>query len=344
MNTDIFKINTLDNKNIDTIVYYGSSVRGDNDRISDKDLLLISDNKNALETLKNQYESKGFSCSCYGWHKINQLVDKKALFIQHLKQESIILKDDSNRFNEILSSFQPSIDYSHDIEATKYLALLTEKLINTPCCIGWALDILAVAFRNLSILTFANKGTYIFSYSNIIHEFRVKGDISEHEERLLHELRWHKSYYRNRFWDQLPELNYLLKIQNIIGRIFDINFESNLMDDSSFQRYCLHSEKATMKSYWYIKMRLFEGAFISLSQYVFNMNSELFERYLKIQETFTNPSCYHIFLADEATPLRFKLLELIQEVTSLCGIVEKKCPTKSLMGRAELRLPDEHFY
>ena len=170
MNTDIFDINNSDKKHIDTIVYYGSSVRGDNDRISDKDLLLISDNENALNASKIQYESKGFSCSCYGWYKITQLVEKKALFIQHLKQESIIIKDNSNRFHEILSSFQPSNDYSRDIESTKHLALLTETLVDTPSCIGWALDVLAVAFRNLSILTFANEGNYIFSYSDILYE------------------------------------------------------------------------------------------------------------------------------------------------------------------------------
>lgn len=345
MNTDIFETNSSINKNIDTIVYYGSSARGDSDRLSDKDLLLISDNEKMLNASKLQYERKGFSCSCYGWYKISQLVVKKALFIQHLKQESIIIKDSSSRFGGLLSSFQPSNDYTRDIESTKHLALLTEKLINSPSCIGWALDILAVAFRNIAILTFANEGNYIFSYSDILYVFRIRGLISHEEEEVLGKLRWYKSYYRSRLWNQLPDINYLFKVQKIIGRLFGIVFESSTSQEVAFQHYCLHSEKATMDSYWYIKMRLFEGAFITLSQCVSAMNPEIFDRYLRIQETFTNPSCYHLFLADEATHLRSELLSLILEVNAIKELEEKECPTKRLSGRGEhLRPAVEAFW
>src|ERR1700750_2145076 len=104
-------MNNLSEK-IDAVAVYGSAVRGDFDVLSDRDLLIISDDNSALRDAKHQLAREGYSCACYNWRKLSRLSFKKALFIQHLKQEAVIISDRHARLRAILTSYEPDVDYS----------------------------------------------------------------------------------------------------------------------------------------------------------------------------------------------------------------------------------------
>src|SRR2546430_1257078 len=128
--------------NIDAVAYYGSLVRGDRDRFSDRDLLLVSDDEDALDAARVSLSMQGYSCACYDWGKLRLLASRKALFIQHLKQESRVIVDKGDRLKSLLNDYSPALSYSEQIGAARDLVSLTEYFPNTPYVIGWALDVL----------------------------------------------------------------------------------------------------------------------------------------------------------------------------------------------------------
>lgn len=298
-------------KGIDAIVIYGSSSRGDNDCLSDKDLLLISDDELTSDSNKILFEGFGYSCSCYTWRKIAYLSKKKALFIQHLKQESCIIYDANNRLQELLNNYSPAINYSEDIKDTCALVALTEKFPNEPYSIGWALDILAVGFRNFAILTFANEGQYIFSYKKILDEFKNRQLISPAEEYYLLSLRKYKSLFRNKQYSLLPAKDIVFVLQNIIGRLLDIDISSSLISEESFLFRNLLSHEAINPTSWYARLRLCEGAFLTMKHHNHFRDKDTEQQLNEIEKAISNPGCYHILLSNNANRLRLELLDIL---------------------------------
>lgn len=296
---------------IDTVALFGSSTRGDFDHISDKDLLLISNDKISLKNAKNLFEKLGYSCSCYNWNKLKYMSAQKALFIQHLKQESFIILDKSNSLGNVLRSYEPARDYSQEIDMTKSLVSLTERFPSTPIGAGWALDILAVGFRNLAILSLANEGKYIFSYENLLSTLMNRGFINAHQKYILSRLRKYKVDYRNKNFQAIPSKEKVFETQNILCEIFDIELCPETVSEESFQYYCLLSEKALEVSNWYLQTRLCEGAFMSWQPLAKPYEDRYSNRLSRVREAITNPSCYSFLFSFPSGNLRSEILNLI---------------------------------
>src|SRR5664279_4351930 len=96
-----------------SIALFGSSLRDDFDKYSDKDLLLVADSYSTIKKLKNKYETKGFSVSFYTYSKLEFLSKKESLFIEHLKREAFLFVDNSNRLADLLRN-TPTITSSED--------------------------------------------------------------------------------------------------------------------------------------------------------------------------------------------------------------------------------------
>ncbi len=116
---------------IDAIALYGSIVRGDNDQLSDRDVILVARSESDLVRAKHVVEEKGHSCASYTWRKLRRLSRKKALFLQHLKEESLIIRDNNEQLRSLLHHFEPASDYSKEIEDTKRLIASTQYCCNT---------------------------------------------------------------------------------------------------------------------------------------------------------------------------------------------------------------------
>lgn len=297
--------------NLDAIALFGSAIRGDPDQFSDKDVLLVSDDKDSLAHAKTILKRLGFSASCYDWNKLRVMSARKALFLQHLKQESLIILDRTNGLEDILASFEPAENYSKELELTRSLITLTERFPDTPIGVGWALDILAVGFRNLAILSCANEGRYVFSYQRLLKSLVDFGVIDEHEHSPLWNLREYKAKYRNRNFVVFPSKDVVYSIQRILCHAFNIEMCPKNICETAFQHYCLFSEKALEVTNWYLQTRLCEGAF--MTWYTSNRQciSQSLGRLRKIEQVITNPSCYAFLFSFPCGDLRSDVLNVM---------------------------------
>ena len=296
---------------IDSVALFGSMIRGDTDRFSDLDTLLVSSDWHSLKAAKVFLQKYGFSCSCYSWEKLNFMTERKFLFIQHLKQESYIIKDIGCKLFNLLASYEAAPNYDKEIALAKKLVSITECFPDNPIGIGWALDILSVSFRNLAILSLANNGIYIFSYHNLIEALFKKGYIQNSSQIDLTNLRKFKASYRNwKFWS-MPRKDFVFSIQKNLADAFEIDIKPKVISESSFQYHCLYSKYYTEDLSWYLKTRLCEGAFLIWLGLSSISNGNHSKPIREILKKITNPSCYNFYLNLSENDLRSKVIDLI---------------------------------
>lgn len=155
-----------------SVALFGSVVRGDNDLLSDRDLLVVSEQEPCPHAI-NEIRSQGFSPSAYSWRGLELLFKNSALFLMHLKLESKILKDENSKLENFLGRYEPSGDYSININQSIELAALTTGVPDDPVAKLWAADVLAVALRNYLVARAAQNGRYIFSYNSLIDFYQT---------------------------------------------------------------------------------------------------------------------------------------------------------------------------
>ena len=113
-------------------------------------------------------ERLGWSVAAYSWGRLERLIERKALFAQHLKLEALVVEDDDDRLKHMLSLYSPAADYRADIDATGAVILAAVNG-SLPVATGnWAFDLLAVNVRNLAILALASCGEYQFGYEQAL--------------------------------------------------------------------------------------------------------------------------------------------------------------------------------
>lgn len=176
---------------------FGSLSRGDDDELSDKDIIIIDNDYKLLKQRTKYLEKQGASVAAYSWSRFQSLVNKKGLFVQHLKLEARILVDREGRFGDTLRGYIPKFDYENEINDNKKLLQLIETYPATPRGVLWAADVLYVALRNYGILRLAEEKKYIFSFEGIINELCELNILSKNFKSEFIKLRLLKSLYRN---------------------------------------------------------------------------------------------------------------------------------------------------
>lgn len=175
---------------------FGSANSGDSDSLSDRDILIVSDDIEVLTLRSNALQADGWSVATYTWRKLEAICLEGALFVQHLKLESTIHRDDNGRLADILASFRPKLDYSAEIAMNNQLLRLAQTYPASSSGALWATDILYVGLRNFGVLKLAELKKYVFSYHAILDEL-VSADIIDREAiGDLRALRWAKALYR----------------------------------------------------------------------------------------------------------------------------------------------------
>ena len=140
-----------------SIAKYGSYLRDDFDKYSDKDILVISDDITILNKLKKQYQIKGYSVSVYSYKKLLYLSKNGSLFIKHLQISAQITHDDCNQLKSILDNYTTKLDYNLEIkDALNYFKIL-ENIPSTDKGYAWLSDCLYVGLRNYLIFKNANE-------------------------------------------------------------------------------------------------------------------------------------------------------------------------------------------
>lgn len=75
-----------------SVAVFGSCARNDFDNLSDKDILFVyDDNFYPSKEIKNM-QSNGWNCSEYTYKEFQNISSLGSLFVQHIKQDSIIKK------------------------------------------------------------------------------------------------------------------------------------------------------------------------------------------------------------------------------------------------------------
>lgn len=241
---------------VGSIALFGSCARGDSDRLSDSDLLLVSDLR--VDREKNAFAREGFSVSSFTWTQFDAMAASGSLFLQHLKLESVLLSDASGRLSSTLRNFKPKRDQSQRIIENQSLFELTSGTpahINT---LGWAFDILAVAVRNHAVLLAAQDGTYLFSQQALVAWLTQKFGLSSSESALLRALRPLKQEYRGTGKVVSADWRQLVSTQALVERIFCVTCAAEPAGLLNFarQRIALNASLAR----WYLAMRSYEGA------------------------------------------------------------------------------------
>lgn len=292
---------------VEAIALYGSMARGDCDIISDRDVLLVDSRIKTLCDAENKLKKIGFSCTKYTWKKLEAMSRKQGLFLQHIKQEGVIIKESQCSLSNVLSLYNPSLNYSSDIELTKELIATTQAISRSKESLGWALDVLAVAVRNIGILMLANHGIYVFSFYEILKKLYKLDYLTNEELRLLYTLRIYKNFYRKKYWNHLPDKKILEQIQGTVSKCFKIDFDSRCYkSDKLIAMHLNRSSKVTNK---YQSFRLLESCFIELRN-----KAQKFEEILvvkKVEKIIKNQNHYGLFFNNLAQPLRANIDQLM---------------------------------
>ncbi|MBA6156767.1 nucleotidyltransferase domain-containing protein [Tenacibaculum sp. S7007] len=244
-----------------SIAIFGSSLRADFDKYSDRDLLIVADDFETLEKLKDDYSKDDWSISYYTYSKLKYLSDNGSLFIKHLQNESKIIVDKKYRLNKILNEFNPKIDYKKDIKDCENYFDIIKVIPETNLGFAWFCDSLYVGLRNYLVFKNAEVGIFEFSYIKLLNGLKEQGKINQFDIEILRELRVVKRSYREEILDELPSLSFiqtLIPIVKTIGIIETVK----IVDSLTFQNI-VDKDIISKKFNPYQRLRLVEGYYCS---------------------------------------------------------------------------------
>jgi hypothetical protein len=176
---------------------FGSSARGDTDRLSDRDILIVDEDLNVLRVRATILKAGGWSVASYTFKKLEALAARGALFVQHLKLESDILVDRSARLASLLAAYQPKRCYAEELSANARLANLVSTISEGSLSEMWAADVLYVTVRNFGVLKLAGNGIHVYSFDGILGALIDTDVLSNSSAQQLRKLRFMKCLYRS---------------------------------------------------------------------------------------------------------------------------------------------------
>lgn len=239
-----------------SIAIFGSSLRPNFDKYSDKDLLLVSNSYLTLNKLKSKYEEDGYSVSTYTYEKLKYISEKGSLFVQHLKIESEILTDYKGLLSDILKNHkehQPSLEQIK--ESLDFFDIL-KNIPNNRIGFAWFCDCFYIGMRNYMILKSAQNKNYVFSFLNLLNELLKSETIDNDDFEILRQLRVVKKNYRERIYDELPSKEYMDALIKI-GHKLNLLPNSYYRSTENFNKIILNYVNAKDTNH-YFKLRLVE--------------------------------------------------------------------------------------
>jgi len=181
-----------------SICIIGSQARGTSDALSDRDVLLIGTSASEFESSARDWTNNGWNVSAFDRPAFGRLAEVGSLFVQHVKQDGRIIRDDGGQLRQALTAFSPKSDYLGERDdALRQIAAL-------PCENGsyWhdlcLADIVYVLFRNAAILNLASGGHYCFSYEELVLRSADILQLGSSAKEALTALRVLKHAYRSR--------------------------------------------------------------------------------------------------------------------------------------------------
>ncbi|RWA94503.1 hypothetical protein [Mesorhizobium sp.] len=181
-----------------SVCIYGSVARQRTDELSDRDVLILAPSKEDAFEECSDWQATGWNASFFTYQHFARLVEFQSLFVQHIKLEGRIIRDDKGRLRQYLEKFAPASSYIEDLKD----ALLPLKWVNPGELCYWARlcvgDILFVATRNAGILHAAGLGRFIYDYGAVVEHLAQAFEFDSAQRAALLALRGIKVAYRAR--------------------------------------------------------------------------------------------------------------------------------------------------
>ncbi len=208
---------------------FGSSARGTEDALSDKDVLVVADDQNRLRQAVQKWEGTGWSVAAYSPSRFRALIGKGSLFVQHIKREGIIVTDNGGWLADVLVEAMPKQSYEEDFRLSSQMLKPLERLDFGYWSQLMAADLGFVYIRNAGIYKLAEDRIYEFDYARIVDRLADATGLTTNEAKLLKQLRPLKVAYRLRDQSQvdLADRSALLEIcskvarSDVVSKIFE---------------------------------------------------------------------------------------------------------------------------
>ncbi len=295
-----------------SLAIFGSAARGDVDSFSDRDLLIVSDDKDILAAFKSRYSARGWSCTAYSWERLQRAADRGSLFVQHLKQEAQILLDSENRLAQLFANFATNASYKREADgAASLLGELTETLPH--CEVGpmWALDVLSVGFRSLAVAKLADEGIYSFANAEILNGLIRLGSLHQTDAPRLWPLRQYKSLYRKGIIDNRVGWVGAYGLIRLIDDVFRLGLSLRRVDARDIVEYALAGENSLQWSKeWYVRCRRVESALWMLKPLEHQHFAEFVQRKQDLFDMVKAPTGYGWRFSQEYAGIQHDLSDL----------------------------------
>lgn len=181
-----------------SICIIGSNARRTADALSDRDVLLVGPQDAELDRVLTTWSARGWNASVFDRPSFCRLADVQSLFVQHVKQEGRIVRDDHGYLSATLASYVPKPDYQGERNDALRQALAIPPPNNDywhDLCVA---DITYVLFRNAAILHLGSGGKYCFGFDELVAEIADEFGLKASEASSLLALRSGKHCYRAR--------------------------------------------------------------------------------------------------------------------------------------------------
>lgn len=247
---------------LDSIAVFGSVARGDRDRMSDRDVLIVSDDHEARRRVARSLRLRGWSPVCFTSQRLERAAAGTGLFMQHLKLEARILHDRNGTLRNSLNRFSAAPQYDREIAGSCELLGVLEKIPNSTEGRYWALDVLSVGLRTMGVATLANHGIYEFSLKKICDALHRIGILSAGDRERLCGIREYKWRHRNCDLRRPISLKNTLKLVELVSRRFRLGLHVRSIEaDEALEAVPTSGE---ISANWYLRSRLIERALLGL--------------------------------------------------------------------------------
>lgn len=223
-------------------IKFGSQARGDNDHISDIDILEIINPSQKVNIRDNIHY--------YTKKRLHSLKKTQSLFLVHLREEGKIIKDDSNWLRNFLNHIPNYQANNNSLKMVKnYLEILLS-ITPTNNQKLWWFDCMYVFLRDYLIKY--NSQYFIYTFSPYKFAKPINNRTQDLTDLVL-EFRRIKALYRNSF-TEIIEDNYIVTIKEEI---------SNALEMQSSCESLLNLFLCSSNLEPYFQLRLIEGLILS---------------------------------------------------------------------------------
>ena len=206
---------------IESVCVFGSSARGSADKLSDRDVLIVSNDKDRRDNVVAQWQQKGWSTAVYSPTRLASMIAAGSLFIQHLRLEGIILEDNNRWLRGALNKAKPKSSYEKDALDSISLALPIERFEGNASIKNNLItaDLAYVSTRNFGICYLADQGHLSFEYSQVVCRLGEHFKLDDTEVSLLQSLRAGKAAYRGAV--ECPRLQGSVgELRSVLSKLF----------------------------------------------------------------------------------------------------------------------------